>query len=259
MEGTTPGRICLEDAPGTDMGVPDPGSGVVRLLAGLLGAAVLLALLGLAWWSLVPSVPPPPPLPDRAAAAPVTIETAMPLLQEQAETWLPGAAPTSLGMQIDWPWGRAQLADGQLPVGGWITAVFAAPWDAPAGRRAEAATLSLLLDRGSGRIADQDALAWETPPRLPGPWAAPAVGSVEATLAAEEAGGAEFRLACPEVRHISRTHWIDRDGVPVWRVIYEDSRAPDRGGYTVEIDAATGEVRSADEDIGPCPGVEPAG
>ena len=72
-----------------------------RLLAALLGVALALCLAGLAYWRLVPMAPPPPPLPDPVAIdEPATLEAALPMLQRQADAWLPGATPVGdLGTQ----------------------------------------------------------------------------------------------------------------------------------------------------------------
>lgn len=256
--GFTPFPPAAGPAPAAAGGHDSPGA--VRALAGLLALGVALALAGLLAWRLIPAVPPAPPRPAVPAVPPSSVEAAMPLVQAQADRWLPGAAPSLISMQVDWPWDDAGLAPGQLPPGGWVNAVFTAPWDAPFGRNARAATLAMLLDRGSGAIVHQSVLPWETPPVQPPAWRAPAVVSGEAQRIAEQAAGREFRRACPEHRHISRLSLLGREAAPFWLADYEDSRAPDQPGLAIRIDAATGDILGVEREAPPCgnePGAEP--
>jgi hypothetical protein len=80
-------------------------------------------------------------------------------------------------------------------------------------------------------------------PRVPSRPAATAITSLEAAAAAEAAGGAAFRYACPVYRHVSRVSLVTPVGAPPhWLVTYEDTRQPDRHGLMITVDAATGEA-----------------
>jgi len=233
-----------------------------RLLAALLGLAVALCVAGLAYWRLAPIAPPEPPLPDPVALdRPATLESALPALQRQADAWLPGAVPMQVTLQVDWPWEVAPGPVAEIPGTGWVTAVFAAPWDAPFGRKQRAATLGLLYERLSGQIVAQDSVGWETPPGARGPWVQPRVDSTGAGLAAERAGGTRFRAACPDQRHLSRTMLVDPadgGGWPRhWLVTYQDARDPAGFGLLVRIDAETGTPLETRDTAPPCPGSEP--
>ncbi len=177
----------------------------------------------------------------------------MPILQAQADAWLPGAAPSLISMQIDWPWELPEEGEPAIPQGGWINAVFVAPWQPGFGRSGEAATLTLLYDRGSGRIVDQSALAWQSPPAAPPAWTPPPVDSTQALALAEDAAGREYRLACPDYRHLTRLSLLDRaSGTPMWLADYEDSRAPDLRGLVLRIDATSGDIVDQIESAPPC-------
>jgi hypothetical protein len=231
-----------------------------RVLLALLGVAVALLLAGVIAWRVVPDAPSPPPLPPAGAAAEsLTLESAEPAARAQAERWLPGARLLNASMQIDWPWQRTPLVG--VPGGGWITFVYVAPWSA-FGQADRAASLSLVLERQSGEVVRQATLGWETPPSLlatPEPAATPVaapggLSSAAAALVAEAAGGTAFRLACPELRYVSRVIPVGDPGNPTaWVVVYEDARESDRHGFIVRFDAATGELLETGGEAPPCP------
>ncbi len=179
----------------------------------------------------------------------------MPLLQAQAETWLPGASPTMISMQIDWPWTQASNDMTAIPPGGWINTVFVAPWQPPIGKSGQGATLSMLYDRGSGEIVGQSVLSWETPPAQPPAWSPPPIDSTAALIAAEDAAGRQFRSACPEQRHTTRISLLDRaSDAPNWLVDYDDMLDPQARGLVMRIDATTGEIIAVLADAPPCSG-----
>ncbi len=238
-----------------------PNGRTSRILAGLLIASAILSIAGLLWWRLVPDAPPPPPLPTPgpAEARATSYEDAVAIAQAQADRWLPGARLLNATMQVDWPW---QVAGGRitdLPATGWVTAVFLAPWDAPPGRDETAASLSVVLERLSRQIVLQETLGWETA-ALPAATPTPGLDSTVASILAERAGGAEFRRACPAVRHLSRIGLVsDAPGFPQhWLVTYEDRRRPDLHGLLLRIDATTGDVLARAQDAPPCPASEPS-
>lgn len=226
-----------------------------RLLWLLLATAVALLVAGFAYWRLVPDAPPPPPLPaaQPPPAAPLTLETGLPRARAQADRWLPGARLLNASMQIDWPWTATASAPLALPDGGWLSFAFVAPWSAP-GRNDRAASLGLVIERVSGQIVQQTTLGWETAPAIPAATPPARLSSAAAALAAEAAGGAAFRAACPEQRHVSRVLRSTAAGYPPhWLVVYEDARQPERHGFLVRIDAATGELLQTREDAPACP------
>src|SRR5215207_3059937 len=70
------------------------GEGKRRLIAALLGIQLLLAAIALVVWVWTPDRPALPPLPARTAplvGSGATYESALPIAQAQAESWLPGA------------------------------------------------------------------------------------------------------------------------------------------------------------------------
>lgn len=223
------------------------GEGRRRLLGGLLVLQLLLAVLALAVWIWTPDAPALPPEPTGFAPLAdggATYESALPLAQAQAERWLPGAVLLNASMQVDWPWTVPPGETAEVPDTGWLTYAFIAPWDPP-GRPPGAASLGITFERLTGEIVSQETAGWETAPEFRPPPPPAAIDSVAATLRADRAAGAGFRRACPRYRHLSRTFPVaaGRTEWPQhWVVIYEDSRAPEKHGLLLRIDAATGEV-----------------
>jgi len=217
-----------------------------RLLWGLLALQVALGATGVGVWRAIAGSGPPPPVPAGGGspiAAPAGLEEGAEIAWRRARAWRDGAELLSATMQVDWPWEVEPATTGGLPPTGWATYVFVAPWEPGWGRREEAASLTVLIDRLSGEVAAQETLGWEEAP-APGPATpeAPAVASTTAALVAEAVGGREFRRACPERRHLSRVSLLPAgtEGLPAhWLVTYEDMAAPGLHGLRVRIDAAS--------------------
>lgn len=233
-----------------------------RVIAALLGIQIFLAMIALGVWVWTPDRPALPPLPT--ANAPLadegaTYESALPLAQAQADAWLPGALLLNASMQIDWPWTVPLEPVTEVPGTGWLTYAFVAPWDPP-GRPPGAASLGIVIERLTGAVVSQDTEGWEqTPDFRPPPPTAAAIDSTEATLVAEEAGGTDFRRACPQYRHVSRTFPVasNRTEWPQhWVVIYEDTRVPESHALLLRIDATTGDVLDREGNAPEC-SVEP--
>lgn len=217
------------------------------LIPALLIVQLLLAALALAVWVWTPDAPALPPLPDTAAPLAgegATYESALPLAQAQADAWLPDARLLNASMQVDWDWTVPPGMSAALPGTGWLTYTFIAPWQPPS-RPPGAASLSVVIERLSGRIVSRETRGWESAPEFrPSPPPA-TIDSARATLLAEAAGGTDFRRGCPQYRHLSRTFPIvagRTDWPQHWVVLYEDSRTPDQHGLLLRIDAASGEV-----------------
>ncbi len=214
------------------------------LLLLLVAVQVLLGAAGIGlWrWSVRMAPEPPPPAAMPPIARPVTIETAAEAAWSHARAWRADARLLSATMQVDWPWDPPPPALDTIPDTGWLTYVFAAPWDA-ALRRDEAASLSLLIDRVSGEVIVQSTRGWEQAPPFTAEIAAPAVPSSTAILVAEAISGTEFRRDCPAYRHLSRISLTP--GPPAaWLITYEDVRQREQHGLIVQADATTGTVIS---------------
>jgi hypothetical protein len=217
------------------------------LIAALLGIQVLLAAIALAVWIWTPDRPALPP--SSTETAPLngegaTYESALPLAQSQADAWLPGARLLNASMQVDWSWSVPPQPPDAIPGTGWLTYAFIAPWDPP-GRPPGAASLGIVIERLTGAIVSQDTEGWEQAPEFRPPPPPAAIDSTEATLLAEAAGGTDFRRACPQFRHLSRTFPVaaGRTEWPQhWVVIYEDTREPDKHGLLLRIDAQSGKI-----------------
>jgi hypothetical protein len=261
-EGSTPASEPKAPSPGSTGRVPAQrvavgGEGKRKAIAVLLGIQLLLAAIALGVWVWTPDRPALPPLPDRTAplaGSGATYESALPLAQAQADAWLPGAVLLNASMQVDWPWSVPSGSPTTIPGTGWLTYSFLAPWDPP-GRPPGAAFLGVVVERLTGAIVTQETEGWEQAPDFRPPPPPAAMDSTQATLRAEEAGGTDFRRACPQFRHLSRTFPVagGRTEWPQhWVVVYEDTRVPDKHGLLLRIDAATGEVLDRDGEAPNC-------
>lgn len=227
------------------------------LLAALLVAQLLLATLVLGVWIWTPDAPALPPMPE--ATAPIagegaTYESALPLAQAQADAWLSDARLLNASMQVDWDWMVPPGVPTALPGTGWLTYTFIAPWQ-PRGRPPGAASLSVVIERLSGKVVSRETRGWESAPEFRAPPPPARIDSSRATLLAEAAGGTDFRRACPQFRHLSRTFPIaaGRTEWPQhWVIIYDDSRVPDQHGLLLRIDAASGDVLDRESQAPDC-------
>src|SRR5215211_3015759 len=178
--------------------------GVRSLLLVLLIIQVGLALYagGKAWAGrdddpLLPATTPNP----RTVQLPLAIESGVKLGEEQAAAWLPDAKLLNVNMQVDWPSNEPESAVTSLPPGGWVISTFVAPWSQD---EAEAATLSVLLDRGSGQLFGQWQTEWPKVPTSTITLPQSGIDSTTANIAAELVGGTAFRAECPSERSRTR-------------------------------------------------------
>jgi hypothetical protein len=235
-------------------------------LVGLLVFQVSIALVGVAPWAwatfadeampvLEARLPPETP-------RPIWLEAARPLVTEVARDWDEDARLALISAQIDWPVDAAGAASGELPSGGWLTYVFVRE---TAGGAIE--SLSVQVERYGGAVTGRTTAEWGgeglAPTRgldLP----ALAISSEAALVAAEAAGGAEFRRACPAARHLTRVTLGPARGqggadppTLVWLFGYRDVRDRGQTPLFLEVDAMTGEVaveRVEMAEIAGCPG-----
>ncbi|HET7092231.1 MAG TPA: hypothetical protein VFI22_02105 [Thermomicrobiales bacterium] len=224
-------------------------------IAALAAVVVALAVAGLVVWRLLPDAPPAPPLPppDPSVSRPASLESALPTAERQARAWRPDARVLLASEQVDWPWDVPPGETTIVPGTGWIDYVLIAPWQAP-GRGPGAATLSLTIERLSAQIVAQSVQPWETAPPLPAAAPAPAIASDQAILAAERAGGTDYRRACPDQRHMSRISLVAASPAwpRHWLVTYQDTHEPELNGMLVRIDAATGAVLATKQPVPTC-------
>jgi hypothetical protein len=228
-----------------------------RWFPALLVVEVVLAALAFAIWLWTPEAPLPPPTPAPGAAPatlPATLESGLEVAWQQARAWRSDARLISATMQVDWPWQPPPDAVPEVPGTGWLTYVFVAPWQPP-GRGPGAASLSVVVERLSGRVMVQTTLGWEYAPATAPPAAipTPAISTIAAIRLAEAAGGTPFRRACPHYRHVTRISLVEPGEWPQhWLVTYEDARQPDRHGLLLRIDATTHDVLARDDDAPSC-------
>lgn len=229
------------------------GAGRARaVVAALLAVQTAVATTVMIWWlggivgggSPLPVGAPPGP-------GPTGIETALRIAEPVAQAWREDAWIAGASMQVDWPWDDTSDS-GVVPGGGWVNAVFAG------GAGSDPGTLSVLVERGGGVVVRTESLGWDSAP--PGstalvttyPWS-----SNGAVIAGEEAGGREFRRACPAARHLTRVSLVAQpDGQqtapPVWLVTYHDVRQPERNALEFRVDAVSGDVLTTQDRSLPC-------
>lgn len=233
--------------------------GSTWVMPALVAIAVAIAALvigGLVYWRAVPSAPMLPPVPGLVMASGpngVTIEDAQPVFDQVAAEWLPGAQPIRIVMEVDWSSLPPDAKATTLPPGGVISAVYVAPWDAPFGKRQEAAALTMEVERGGGMMVNMQSQGWGAMPDLAPVGGAPKVTSAEALLIAEEEGGREYRASCPGVHNQVRVSWATTGpDAPYWAVTYNDARVPEKYGMLMRIDGESGLVLEAREISQPC-------
>ncbi|HKG24259.1 MAG TPA: hypothetical protein VKB09_01365, partial [Thermomicrobiales bacterium] len=173
----------------------------------------------------------------------------------RAQGWSADAYLLSTGMQVDWPTDAAAANSREIPGGGWVIYTFAAG-KRGVGPEGKAATLSMLVDRMSGVVIDEQEMGWRWQPDQAPLLTTYPISSTVALFAAETTMGNAYRTACPEFRHLSRVSLVrPASGAnPFWLVTYEDQRATGQPAFRVRVDAITGEV-ARDEvaaDVGGC-------
>jgi hypothetical protein len=175
----------------------------------------------------------------------LSIETALPGALIYAREWADDAYLFATSMQIDWPTEPGKASSTELPNAGWIIYTFGSARDE---------TLSIMVDRLSGAVFDEQRMKWSGRPSRQIVNTTYPISSTTALFATETSLGAAFRQACPEFRHISRVSFVpqgsDADGAEgvggYWLVSYEDSRTVGRPAFTVRIDAENGAVDRED-------------
>jgi hypothetical protein len=239
------------------------GQTSIRLaLAGLAALQLVLATVGIARWGLssLASEPLPSPRPELPVDVPrpVTLESAYPLARERANQWARDAELILVSAQIDWPLEVPPGPVTEVPGGGWLTYVFVRE------RPGDDEALGLLIERYSGRIVQETISRWGAPgPRVALDLLSLPVSSTDALLAAEAAGGTEFRRFCPQARHQTRISLghappmlgdgtEDTTGLS-WFLGYRDVRdkgiAPLRVGVAVDDGRAVVEERYTPETL----------
>ena len=183
------------------------------------------------------------------AIPPVGLEQAYPVAEGVARTWRADAALVSASLQVDWPWDVIP-GDTEVALGGWATFVFAS--------ESAGGTLSVAVDRISGRAARTETIAWAAGP--PAPITPPGTfptGSLRAVALAEADAGRAFRTGCPSSRHLTRVALLQQPSgqataPPAWLVTYHDSRTPDLNALEFRISVAGGEILSVVDQAPPC-------
>jgi hypothetical protein len=218
------------------------------VVVGLLALQVVLALVGAGLWLRATyaddELSGERPLPAADVVSPVTLESALPLAIERASEWDEGARLVLAGAQLDWPLEVPPGPVRDLPGGGWLTYVFVRAGDG------DAESLSLLIERHSGAIVQEAVANWGgSAPAGALDLSSYAIGSVDALVAAENAGGTEFRRECPEARHLTRVSLSSADPAPIWFFGYRDIRDGGAVPLAITVDATSGTVSVDRRDV----------
>ena len=231
--------------------------GLVRLA---VAGQLLLGLVGVAVWFWLRILEPDTPSPAVARgvvdALPAAIDSAYPTALDRARTWRSDARLLSASQQIDWPLGDPPPGPvTHLPAGGWLTYVFVSNWEHPLDAW-DAVSLAITIERSGGTLILDEPLTWPDPPASPPPLLDTyPTTSTAAVLAAEHAGGTDFRRACPAVRHTTRVGLITDPTGPAWLVTYRDDRSHPTGDpndLEFRIDTQTSQILSSTDRSTPC-------
>src|SRR5215213_6959732 len=131
------------------------------------------------------------------AGVPLTIESGFNAALRRAQGWSADAYLVSTGMQVDWPTNAAAANSSEIPGAGWVIYAFAAG-KRGVGPEGKAATLSMLVDRMSGVVIDEQEMGWRWQPDQAPLLTTYPISSTVALFAAETTMGNAYRTACPE-------------------------------------------------------------
>lgn len=181
------------------------------------------------------------------AGVALTIETGAEGALAYARQWATDAYLFGAAMQIDWPTKQTAAASSEIPDSGWIIYTFGTSRDE---------TMSILVDRRSGAVFDEQHMTWTSQPARRISNTTYPISSTTALFATEAIVGATYRQACPTYRHLSRVSLVPSDVLAgevgtgeqrgYWLVSYEDSRSLGRPAFTVRVDAQKGDVNRED-------------
>jgi len=170
-----------------------------------------------------------------------TLETIAPYADLVAHEWDADAKLVEASMQIDWPDGYDPIAEGTLPVGGWLLLGYATPDK----------LLTMRIDRGSGTIVDTAIVPlthdlannYLSHPIMYGQGGRT---SDMAVLAFEIAYGTAFRNDCSFRRPQS---WVvptvGSHGLPVWHISYVNRHDDQPADYlSGDLDSETGAIEN---------------
>ena len=248
------------------------------VLTALLATQLVLAAVGVGLWARQtfagddqPAVRPTLPA---EVPRPVTLESGYPLALARAQQWADDARLIMVSAQVDWPLDVPPGPPREVPGGGWLTYVFVRERDG------EAESLGVLIERYSGAIVQDEEAEWGGPaPTGALDLLGYPVDSLAALVAAEGAGGTDFRRECPTARHQTRLSLglapVDLAGAtlvppgtpvpeaspiatpppadpaagPTWLVGYRDVRDEGVAPLTVAVGAGTGAVAVERRDV----------
>ena len=168
-----------------------------------------------------------------------SLETIAPYADSVAQSWDSAAKLVEASMQIDWPDGYDPVAEGTLPIGGWLLLGYAT----------EKNLLTMRIDRGSGTIVET-AIVPLTPDLATSylshviSYAPGGRTSTMAMLAFEIAYGTAFRNDCSFRRPQS---WVipstGPDDSSVWRISYVNRHDDQPADYlTGDLDQTSGAI-----------------
>jgi len=190
------------------------------------------------------------------ANRPTSIESAMVAGSVVARRWSGDSVLMTASVQVDWPW-EVTAGEEDVAPGGWVFLTYRTT-DEQTGE-----TLSVVVERLSGRVVSVEEVEWETPPTTEVRVGPDFSTSLDAVRAAEDTIGQRYRQDCPDRRHLTRVSLTNQprsdqaDG-GIWLVTYDDTAEPTRNVVSVIVDAGSGRVIDIDDRSLPCDaGAEP--
>lgn len=185
-----------------------------------------------------------------AAIRPTSIESAVLIGRDVARRWSDDSVLMTASLQVDWPW-EVPVGERDVAPGGWVFLTFRTS----GGQTGE--TLSLVVERLSGRVVSTEEVAWDTPPTTEVRVESDFSTSLDAVAVVEQRIGRAYRQACPERRHLTRVSLVSQTGPDDvvghrWLVTYDDTQEPNRNTLSVIVDAITGRIVEVDDRSLPC-------
>jgi hypothetical protein len=182
----------------------------------------------------------------------LTLMTGRERADQVAKAWDANARLVYASMQIDWPNGQPPETVTSISPFGWLRFVYLADID---GGRTDRATLSILIERVSGKLINQTVNQWTESFAEGDLFAQVTTSDTTAVLGTELGGGTDFRAACPKVRNRSIVSLVldQSSGQPVWVIGYPGKNGDISTGMGFHVNAATGAVTVTRQPPSECP------
>ena len=182
----------------------------------------------------------------------LTLMTGRERADQVAKAWDANARLVYASMQIDWPNEAPPTTVTSISPFGWLRFVYLTDIN---GGRTDRATLSILIERVSGRLINQTVNQWTENFAEGDLFAQVTTSDTTAVLGTELGGGTSFRAACPDIRNRSIVSLVldPSSGQPTWVIGYPGKNGDITTGMGFHVNAATGAVTVTRQPPSECP------